>query len=170
MRTGPTRPFSFGTNHFDTIHFGTFQIAPALLANAADGARIEPRRSIDSRALSTPRKVAVGSTNRVGGPCSASPAVVASNWPTGRWNRDVNTPLNADRMSLEALLAAVLDVERLEPSASRDELDAWDSLAHLSVVSAVEETYGVTFSSADMRTATSVVAIRELLAARGVDA
>lgn len=95
---------------------------------------------------------------------------MASNWPTGRWNRDVNTPLNADRMSLEALLAAVLDVERLEPSASRDELDAWDSLAHLSVVSAVEETYGVTFSSADMRTATSVVAIRELLAARGVDA
>lgn len=73
-------------------------------------------------------------------------------------------------MPLEELLAAVLDVARVESTASRDDLDAWDSLAHLSVVAAVEETYGVMFSSDDMRTGTSVAAIRALLAAHGIDA
>lgn len=73
-------------------------------------------------------------------------------------------------MQLEALLAAVLDVEPgvVTADSSAGELEAWDSLAHLSVVAAVEETYGVTCSMAEMGEMRSVASIRSFLGSRAV--
>lgn len=51
---------------------------------------------------------------------------------------------------------------------SAGELEAWDSLAHLSVVAALEETYGVTCSMAEMGELRSVAAIRSFLGSRAV--
>jgi acyl carrier protein len=73
-------------------------------------------------------------------------------------------------MTLEELIAAVLDVEptAVTATASREVLPQWDSLGHLSILSAVEETYSVQFSTEEMRDATSVAALRSLLAEKGV--
>ena len=75
-------------------------------------------------------------------------------------------------MSLEPLLAAVLDVDpaSIHDGSGRQETDAWDSIAHLNVIAAVEETYDVLFSTAEMREITTVGAIRAFLTSKGVDA
>lgn len=75
-------------------------------------------------------------------------------------------------MKLEELIAAVLDVEAgaVGPETGRDDIDTWDSLAQLGVVSALEETYGLTFSSSEMKELVSVPAIRSLLGAKGIEA
>ena len=74
-------------------------------------------------------------------------------------------------MSLWELIAAVLGVDQsdITDSTSAADLPAWDSLAQLSLVSAVEENYAITMTSAEMRVASSVVALRSILAARGID-
>jgi acyl carrier protein len=75
-------------------------------------------------------------------------------------------------MNLEELIAAVLDVEpdAVAPTTVRDDVEAWDSLAQLSLVSALEETYGLEFSSAEMKELVSVPTIRLVLAGKGVEA
>lgn len=74
------------------------------------------------------------------------------------------------QMPLEELVAAVLDVDPSQVSidSSRENTELWDSLAQLSILSAVEETYGVTLSTDQMMHADSVRAIRELLAMQGI--
>lgn len=74
-------------------------------------------------------------------------------------------------MSLTELVAMVLDVEpaSLSEESGRGTLDLWDSLAHLNVVAAVEETYDVVLSSAEMRELTSLGALREALQKRGIE-
>ena len=76
-----------------------------------------------------------------------------------------------DQVSLWELIAAVLGVDQsdISDSTSAADLPAWDSLAQLSLVSAVEENYAITMTSAEMRVASSVVALRSILAARGID-
>jgi acyl carrier protein len=73
---------------------------------------------------------------------------------------------------LTELIANVLDVElsMVTVSTAREDLEAWDSLAQLSVVAAVEETYGVMLSSADMKRFVSVPEIRSVLSGLGVEA
>ncbi len=75
-------------------------------------------------------------------------------------------------MQLETLLAAVLDVApgTVTSGSAAGELAAWDSLAHLNVVAALEETYGLTFSMAEMGELRSVSAIRSFLGARSIEA
>jgi acyl carrier protein len=75
-------------------------------------------------------------------------------------------------MNLEELVAAVLDVEPtlVGPTTGRDDVENWDSLAQLGIVSAVEETYAVQFSSQEMKELASVPAIRAALGSKGVDA
>lgn len=75
-------------------------------------------------------------------------------------------------MTLEELIAAVLDVDpaTISDESGRATTDAWDSVAHLNVIAAVEETYDVLFSSADMRAVTTVGAIRGFLGAKGATA
>ena len=74
-------------------------------------------------------------------------------------------------MSLWELIAAVLGVDQsdISDSTSAADLPAWDSLAQLSLVSAVEEHYAITMTSAEMRVASSVMALRSILAVRGID-
>ena len=74
-------------------------------------------------------------------------------------------------MSLWELIAAVLGVDQsdITDSTSAANLPAWDSLAQLSLVSAVEENYAITMTSAEMRVASSVMALRSILAVRGID-
>ena len=75
-------------------------------------------------------------------------------------------------MELESLLDAVLG---LDPGAVNAETTAhdhasWDSLNHLNVVAAIEETYAVTLTMAEIRQSTSVPAIRAILSSRSVNA
>jgi acyl carrier protein len=74
--------------------------------------------------------------------------------------------------SLTDLLVMVLDVDpnRLTDVTTRDDIEEWDSLAQLSVVSALEEAYGVTLSSAQMKQCVSVPEIKSVLADLGVQA
>lgn len=73
-------------------------------------------------------------------------------------------------MPLEELVASVLDVDvrLLSDESSPATVDGWDSLAQVSLVSAVEETYDVTLSTADMRSAYTLGDFRRILSAKGV--
>jgi acyl carrier protein len=75
-------------------------------------------------------------------------------------------------MLLVELIASVLDIDSrvLTEDSGRGTVEAWDSLAHLNIIAAVEETYGVVFSSAEMRELTSVSRLREALADRNIAA
>lgn len=75
-------------------------------------------------------------------------------------------------MNLHELIAAVLDVEPETICADTDRADVevWDSLAQLSIVSALEETYSIMFTSAEMQQLASVPFIRSALTAKGVEA
>lgn len=72
---------------------------------------------------------------------------------------------------LTELIASVLDVaaEELNEESGRGTLEAWDSLAHLNIVAAVEETFDVMFSSTEMRELTSLGKLREALTSRNVE-
>jgi acyl carrier protein len=73
-------------------------------------------------------------------------------------------------MRLEDLIALVLnvDVSVLAEHSCALTVDGWDSLAQVALISAVEETYGVTFDLADMRAAQTMGDIRRVLDAKGV--
>lgn len=73
-------------------------------------------------------------------------------------------------MPLEELVAAILDVDvsLLSDESSPASVDGWDSLVQVSLVSAVEETYGVTLTTADMRSAYTLGDFRSILSAKGV--
>jgi acyl carrier protein len=75
-------------------------------------------------------------------------------------------------VNLESLLAEVLDCDAasLSESSGRATHDRWDSLAHLNVIAAVEETYDVALSSADMRDCNTVGLLRSFLSAKGIAA
>ena len=68
-------------------------------------------------------------------------------------------------LTLEELMAMVLEIDpaQLNDRSSRTDISNWDSLAHLSVIAAVEEAYGVELSTAEMREASSVGSLRALL-------
>jgi acyl carrier protein len=73
---------------------------------------------------------------------------------------------------LEQLVGDVFEIEpsHLDDSTSPTSLDRWDSLGHLSLISAVEETYDVFLSTSEMREARSIGALRQILATKGVAA
>jgi acyl carrier protein len=75
-------------------------------------------------------------------------------------------------VNLQELLGDVLEVDPsvLDDDAGQSNTDGWDSLAHVSIIAAIEETYGVEFSAAEMRDASSVGTLRAVLAAKGVRA
>jgi acyl carrier protein len=79
---------------------------------------------------------------------------------------------SASQPSVTDLLAMVLDVDSslLNNATKRDDLDEWDSLAQLGVVSALEEAYGVQLTSAQMKECVSVPEIKAVLAGFGVQA
>ena len=75
-------------------------------------------------------------------------------------------------MTLEELLGELLQVDPsvLDDDTGQANTDQWDSLTHLNIISAIEETYAVEFSVAEMREATSVGALRAVLGSKGVSA
>lgn len=74
--------------------------------------------------------------------------------------------------SLTSIIASVLGIPArdLPSSASMDTLQAWDSLRQFLLMLEIERRYGVRMSNDEMFACTSLVQIRELLAARGVSA
>jgi acyl carrier protein len=74
-------------------------------------------------------------------------------------------------MSLESLIADVLAVDEasLTDESGRGTVTEWDSVAQLNVLSAIEETFDVMFSSVEMRELNSIGAIRAALKAKEID-
>jgi acyl carrier protein len=75
-------------------------------------------------------------------------------------------------MDLEDLVATVLDVERssLTDTTSPASLDRWDSLAHVELITTVEEAYDVVLSTGEMRQADSIGKLRSILQSKGIAA
>ena len=73
---------------------------------------------------------------------------------------------------LENLVAAVLDVEpsSLDDTTSPASLDRWDSLAHVELITTVEEAYDVILSTGEMRQADSIGELRRILRSKGIAA
>jgi acyl carrier protein len=69
-----------------------------------------------------------------------------------------------------ALVAQVLSVsaEMVEDDSSTETIDTWDSIAGMSLVVLIEETYSVTFDASELAVLTSVGAIRSALRDKGV--
>jgi acyl carrier protein len=72
--------------------------------------------------------------------------------------------LNVDSRVRE-VVAGVLEVPQssIGDGFSRDEAPSWDSLAHLRLVSALEEAFGVRFTMQEVGELTSFAAIRQRL-------
>jgi len=69
---------------------------------------------------------------------------------------------------LQQLLCDLLDLEPgdVHPGLARDEVDGWDSLNHLRLITAVEETFAVKFSMDEIESVDGIGRLRDLLEAR----
>jgi acyl carrier protein len=70
------------------------------------------------------------------------------------------------------LIASVLDVDvtKIQLTTVRTDIDEWDSLAQLGLVAALEETYNITLSSAQMKQCDSVAEIIAVLRTHQISA
>lgn len=75
-------------------------------------------------------------------------------------------------MRLENLFADILGVEpgALSEASSPDTIDGWDSLMGINLIMAMQEAYGVQFSTDEITTMWSLGDARRSLAAKGVSA
>ena len=73
------------------------------------------------------------------------------------------------RKRLEATFREVFDDDALTLTVgfTRDDLEAWDSLGHIRLISAIEEDFGLTLTLEEIELMTSVATIESTLAARG---
>lgn len=73
-------------------------------------------------------------------------------------------------MKPEALVARVLGVPEGDVSeqTSNQNLPAWDSMGHVTLILELESTYGISLSMEDALQLTSIDAIKRLLRARGI--
>ena len=73
-------------------------------------------------------------------------------------------------MELEELFASILNVPAadLTEQTGPANLRSWDSLRHMRLVALMEDLYGVSFSSAEIRGLKSLGAARALLQGKGV--
>jgi len=76
------------------------------------------------------------------------------------------TGLSVD--NLRELVADILDVEpsRIGMESGAGVMESWDSLAHLSIVTAVEETYGVKFDMPEIQRLNNFAALIKALSER----
>ncbi|WP_046728622.1 phosphopantetheine-binding protein [Streptomyces humi] len=72
---------------------------------------------------------------------------------------------------LSGLIAEVLGVPEaaLTEDSGPGVHESWTSLKHVEVVVVLEEHYGVALSSREIKSLTSIAAVRKLLAAKGAD-
>jgi acyl carrier protein len=77
----------------------------------------------------------------------------------------------AAKATLHEIVARALRVPAasISDESSPETLRRWDSLNHLDLMTEIEETYGVQFSTADMVRVRSVRQIRDLLREKGID-
>jgi len=75
-------------------------------------------------------------------------------------------------LTVPELVGAVLriPVESVNDDTCARDTDAWSSLAHIQLVAAIEDAYGVRLSAGEIRAMASVSDIRRVLADRGVPA
>ena len=75
-------------------------------------------------------------------------------------------------MSIEEVVAKVfkVDVSEITDLSSRETLEQWDSMGHLSLVMSLEERFNVSLSIADAMEMTSVQHIKRILREYGVAA
>jgi len=69
---------------------------------------------------------------------------------------------------LQELIADTLDLPPAEvtETLAREDVDQWDSLSHLRLVTAVEQSFGVKFTMSEIESIDGVPRLLELLAAR----
>lgn len=72
-------------------------------------------------------------------------------------------------MTLEEVFASVLRVEasRISDASSPATMKKWDSLRHMKLVVALEKSFGVTMTPADVRRMQSVAIARAILVEKG---
>jgi len=72
---------------------------------------------------------------------------------------------------LQQLIAKILliDLEEISPALQRDDVEDWDSMTHLVLVSDIEHEFGVSFSDEEVVEISSVADIVALLSAKGVN-
>jgi acyl carrier protein len=70
------------------------------------------------------------------------------------------------------ILGVVLEMpeQQISESLSAEDASSWDSIHHLNLVMALEEAFGVSFSSDELSRLTSYRAIADALARRGITA
>lgn len=68
------------------------------------------------------------------------------------------------------ILGVVLDMpeQQIDEKLSAEDTSNWDSIRHLNLVMALEEAFGVSFSSDELGQLTSYRAIADALAERGI--
>lgn len=54
----------------------------------------------------------------------------------------------------------------LDDRQTADDIDGWDSIAHINLIFAVEEAFGVTFSTSDLKSLATVGDLRKLIKKR----
>jgi acyl carrier protein len=74
-------------------------------------------------------------------------------------------------MTVEEVVAKVfqLELDSVTNDMSRDEIEGWDSMGHLSLVTALEEAFKIQISIADAMEMGSVTQIKGMLRKYGVD-
>ncbi len=72
-------------------------------------------------------------------------------------------------MTFEQISSGVLEIspQELKDELSQANLASWSSLAHLSLITALEERYGISFSTQEILAAKSLGVLRSLLRAKG---
>jgi len=73
-------------------------------------------------------------------------------------------------MTLEDLIRDILGAypPELSDDSGQAELQNWDSLSHMNIVMAIEETYNVSFSTEEITALKSLADARRLLSLKGV--
>lgn len=68
------------------------------------------------------------------------------------------------------ILSTVLGIpeSQINDALSSDSVDTWDSLNHINLIGALEQEFGVTLPAENLGDAMSVLRLKELLAAHGV--
>lgn len=68
---------------------------------------------------------------------------------------------------LNNIFQSELDIPNLNitPEMTQEDLQTWDSLAHVRIIAAIEEEFGFQFSLAQIEEATSVRALLDIIAA-----
>lgn len=68
-------------------------------------------------------------------------------------------------LEVRAILATVLRLEEaiISSDASTDNLDQWDSLAHMNLIVAIENKYGITFDEQEILKSTNLISAIQLV-------